>query len=419
MYILLALLAQVAADWVEISQQHYMKPFQSTVSEIYVEGTTRGSMVYHNVSLSHSWKKGSVNKSPKLGSVQRIHPTIHAVKAPSMQGMLTHSLHNNHEGIDDYESDQMDFKNIFQPASESILDISDEIGGKTKQFYTQRPITKHSFVTKNFGYTEITTEAIRSKYILQTNRHKPSTEKAQIFKKNSNEATNEQVSSEYTTNRAIEIFTNLRHHDHKTHNKHSQVKHAPTRDQNVYSEKNKVPAIDQIINPNNRYQEFHEEHLDSSSVANEEADVTIEEEKHGPVNSNNFESSQNHSVENMLKFLKVISQTIKRNTHGSVTSKTKYLQNLKDSILANIEERIESLWPERRSRRRRAARGHLEIPSSESALMSISFLTFAVFLIKLVLQLIQTYKNKTMMVAPTVVAAVGRAAAAASSSPKP
>ncbi|KAL4720270.1 hypothetical protein ACJJTC_002864 [Scirpophaga incertulas] len=197
------------------------------------------------------------------------------------------------------------------------------------------------------------------------------------------------------------------------------VKHAPTRDQNVYSEKNKVPAIDQIINPNNRYQEFHEEHLDSSSVANEEADVTIEEEKHGPVNSNNFESSQNHSVENMLKFLKVISQTIKRNTHGSVTSKTKYLQNLKDSILANIEERIESLWPERRSRRRRAARGHLEIPSSESALMSISFLTFAVFLIKLVLQLIQTYKNKTMMVAPTVVAAVGRAAAAASSSPKP
>lgn len=47
------------------------------------------------------------------------------------------------------------------------------------------------------------------------------------------------------------------------------------------------------------------------------------------------------------------------------------------------------MWPDdgdsTRFRRSAEARGHVEVPSSEGALMTISFLTFAVFLIKLVL----------------------------------
>uniref|UniRef100_A0A2H1W487 SFRICE_005120 n=1 Tax=Spodoptera frugiperda TaxID=7108 RepID=A0A2H1W487_SPOFR len=76
------------------------------------------------------------------------------------------------------------------------------------------------------------------------------------------------------------------------------------------------------------------------------------------------------------------------------------------------QDRIDATWPDddsagarRRSRSAHAtARGHVHFPSSESALMTISFLTFAVFLIKLVLQVIHTYKNKAMMVAPLLVA---------------
>lgn len=61
------------------------------------------------------------------------------------------------------------------------------------------------------------------------------------------------------------------------------------------------------------------------------------------------------------------------------------------------ERRIDEAWPddaegaqgaegaERGRRRRRGARGHVDFPSSEGALMSISFLTFAVFLIKLIM----------------------------------
>ncbi|XP_026486706.2 uncharacterized protein LOC113393838 [Vanessa tameamea] len=126
------------------------------------------------------------------------------------------------------------------------------------------------------------------------------------------------------------------------------------------------------------------------------------------------------TLSGMWKLMKLVTETIYKNTHRTFKSKIKYLEGLKTTILTSIEERVENIWPDdiehRGSRKRRArsaeARGHIEFPSSETTLMTISFLTFAVFLIKLVLQVIHTYKNKTMMVAPAVFAAVGRAAAA-------
>ncbi|XP_013135449.1 PREDICTED: uncharacterized protein LOC106100930 [Papilio polytes] len=119
------------------------------------------------------------------------------------------------------------------------------------------------------------------------------------------------------------------------------------------------------------------------------------------------------AMETLVKFLKVVSQTIKLGTRRTFKSKLRYLEDLRDSLLADIDTRIESAFPDDDERRQRRAagvsRGHVEFPSSESALMTISFLTFAVFLIKLVLQVIHTYKAKTMMVTPAVVATVGRA----------
>ncbi|CAD0204076.1 unnamed protein product [Chrysodeixis includens] len=133
-------------------------------------------------------------------------------------------------------------------------------------------------------------------------------------------------------------------------------------------------------------------------------------------NSTKTEKNKVNTIENVLKFMTVVADTISKNSRRSFGGKVSYLQDLKDSILANIEDRIEETWPDedsagarRHSRSAHASpRGHVHIPSSESALMTISFLTFAVFLIKLVLQVIHTYKNKAMMVAPLVVAAAGR-----------
>ncbi|KPI92138.1 hypothetical protein RR46_13359 [Papilio xuthus] len=124
--------------------------------------------------------------------------------------------------------------------------------------------------------------------------------------------------------------------------------------------------------------------------------------------------TKTNPMETLIKFLKMVSQTIKHGTRRTFKSKIRYLEDLRDTLMANIEARIDSAFPDDSDdrRRRRSARlesrGHVEFPSSESALMTISFLTFAVFLIKLVLQVIHTYKAKTMMVTPAVVATVGR-----------
>ncbi|XP_047512906.1 uncharacterized protein LOC125054824 [Pieris napi] len=126
----------------------------------------------------------------------------------------------------------------------------------------------------------------------------------------------------------------------------------------------------------------------------------------------NTSVSADNKMERVWEAVKLVADTISKKTHRGFKSKVRYLEDLKDTITASIEGHIDRLWPDDedsgRSRRSTESRGHVEVPSSEGALMTISFLTFAVFLIKLVLQVIHAYKQKGMMVTPAVLAAVGR-----------
>ncbi len=78
------------------------------------------------------------------------------------------------------------------------------------------------------------------------------------------------------------------------------------------------------------------------------------------------------------------------------------LTEFRDSLMTAINGQIKKLWkmqPSDESRKRvkrtfAEKSGVMDFPSSEGALLSICFLTFAVFLIKLVLQVIRTVKMK-------------------------
>ncbi|GAB0095157.1 hypothetical protein DMENIID0001_105120 [Sergentomyia squamirostris] len=109
----------------------------------------------------------------------------------------------------------------------------------------------------------------------------------------------------------------------------------------------------------------------------------------------------------LLNFLKNIQESFMSKTKRSIGDKLKYLQTIRDKLLIEIEKRITALWPpdapprpppKKRSKRHfdlsSGSEGHMEFPSSEGALMTICFLTFAVFLIKLVLHVINTIKSK-------------------------
>ncbi|XP_058127682.1 uncharacterized protein LOC131291152 [Anopheles ziemanni] len=92
-------------------------------------------------------------------------------------------------------------------------------------------------------------------------------------------------------------------------------------------------------------------------------------------------------------------------TAHTIGDKIRTLAGLRDQLLSSIEKRIAALWAAPAGHgRRRVKRGWMDphggdphamdFPSAEGALLTISFLTFAVFLIKLVLQVINTIKAK-------------------------
>ena len=102
-----------------------------------------------------------------------------------------------------------------------------------------------------------------------------------------------------------------------------------------------------------------------------------------------------------LKFLKSIQDSFTSRTAKTINDKIKMLREFRDNLILTINQRIKSLWKtqskaEKINKHNRMKRtlgggggwmeqGGMDFPSAESALLSISFLTFAVFLIKLVL----------------------------------
>ncbi|GJQ66541.1 hypothetical protein Trydic_g4526 [Trypoxylus dichotomus] len=92
-----------------------------------------------------------------------------------------------------------------------------------------------------------------------------------------------------------------------------------------------------------------------------------------------------------IPFIENVQSSLLKNAHQGTKSKISLLQQLKYNLLFNIKENINKLW---RPGSARSAReyydkddeGHIDFPSNEGALMTIGFLTFAVFLIKLVLE---------------------------------
>ncbi|XP_066249560.1 uncharacterized protein [Euwallacea similis] len=85
----------------------------------------------------------------------------------------------------------------------------------------------------------------------------------------------------------------------------------------------------------------------------------------------------------------------------SLQDKTQHLDNLSGAILDEIKERLIQLFKPPINIKNQESRlykdfeeSHVDYPSNEGALMTIGFLTFAVFLIKLVLKVIYALKLK-------------------------
>lgn len=84
------------------------------------------------------------------------------------------------------------------------------------------------------------------------------------------------------------------------------------------------------------------EQKNASAAKNENDDTHYQEDEIRDTTNKNKQASSilnisnKDRIESVIKFLKIIAETITRNTHNSFKSKIKYLQELQNSILFNI-----------------------------------------------------------------------------------
>ncbi|XP_054726791.1 uncharacterized protein LOC129236428 [Anastrepha obliqua] len=108
------------------------------------------------------------------------------------------------------------------------------------------------------------------------------------------------------------------------------------------------------------------------------------------------EGMQYPSLRGFLNFLKSVQRSWVKQSRLSIEQKINKLKRLKNKMMHLIEDQFNMIWtPKVHMRRKRGLldESNLNFPP-EAALISINFLTFAVFLIKLVLQVVHIIKSK-------------------------
>ncbi|XP_052744205.1 uncharacterized protein LOC112050547 [Bicyclus anynana] len=452
MFALLLLLTQVSGDWVEISQNHYRK---DPVHPAHFDYTTKSNSIYKNNSITEKqWHRGVVDKVSK-GNIRPVqHPSVKASSVKIRHGDDRFIKYSN-----DYKTTEADYSFVSAKPNIQKFKTYDEDFEQTKHPYS-KPIKKLETLPTNLNrrkyfdekYSEDENDVINQEKQVQISEPPLAIPKKNMdeinFSENDNfftratpklgASTSNSRHSNFVNNKDLSNpkikLSNMEDDRHVVENDIKRVlqSDAENSDEIESYVKNLQPLRE--LNSSNTFRNIGlgKKHITktageieepvqnndkegSSSI--DEVTTNYKAEDHIPKSISNVTNSK--TMKGMWKLLKLVTDTIYKNTHRSFKGKIKYLENLKTTILKSIEEQIDRAWPDdhvdvQNSRRSRAAqaRGHVEFPSSESTLMTISFLTFAVFVIKLVLQVIHTYKNKTMMVTPAVVAAVGRAAAA-------
>lgn len=117
------------------------------------------------------------------------------------------------------------------------------------------------------------------------------------------------------------------------------------------------------------------------------------------MNNKQYRPFSDVSFPSFIKFIKRIQESFAIRTAKTIGEKIKMLVHFRDQLMLTINKQISRLWKgqsqAKKSFQKRTKRtlgmdighssGAMDFPSAEGALLSICFLTFAVFLIKLVL----------------------------------
>ncbi|VVC87747.1 unnamed protein product [Leptidea sinapis] len=350
--------ALVTSDWVEISQHYQRQQPLRTLHHNDVEYNRS----YRNQSLNIQWNRAAVNKVSNVGNVRKV--PYASVKTPS---------------IKPYNFQQFDSFKFLKTTPQT--DLIPEINRNSTK---QNPEESHDIEAINFNNAIATLE----------DNYNMVSEKVTSTKNLVNITKNIQTLSDKTTENAKspnQVYVNTINESADANVNIEYITESIENILNSKANKNHINKEEQEENKTNMTTAQKE----LNYVENVKSSGTKGDDDNNEQIRNNPEPSKN-KFENLWNVIRTITESVLQNTKSTFQGKVIYLDTLKNTILSNIEYLIEHTWPDdqsssSRERRSAEARGHVEIPSSESALMTISFLTFAVFLIKLVL--VNNYLN--------------------------
>lgn len=421
MFITLLIISQVGGEWVQISQQHYRKPYRptqfSTQDKIFEldETTPKSNRVYVNQTLpDYNWDKNS-DIYPK-GIITRVQINNEENAAhygdrekSSVKQVLRNSNVNTnpiavHENgfVGEEENDAYDFKfarpniyneNIDRPETTTKLIKHNVNKFQNSQHEFKRPsvidsgedvfedsyhvipkmgsVKRVQLDSRNVRTPIMKIQTIKSEEKDPTgneglyNQHEP---KSQVpsNKQDRNKTLRDTANNKdhILVQNNTDIITSYNAYEKGKFNQQSESNGTKT----IYSATNDLNSketlkVNQLTNIRlqepafvTKVEEFNDESeavvsndplTDSSELHTGKPSVQPQKgtPENGNNNNNRYESKSNNTMtnlykvntmENVLKFMAVVADTIKSHTRRSVGSKIRYLQNLQDTILANI-----------------------------------------------------------------------------------
>lgn len=409
MFLILLIVTQAVAEWVEISQQHYRKPIHTysihnpftTSDRMEVEKTTQSWT--HNKSVSeYGWKKGS-KMQPNFENLNRVQlkgatKAVEAVniqehKYPDYNGDEFHLMTNY--GV---TRSTVEFSNSVK--QKGIVEKVTNIGSVERVSLNNTPIKSpvvnikgdRETVTKN-PYEELDinnekrlhdpnkvldTKSYKRRIYVNNLRNQINTEQTNAFPEDGEEIfTTEgqmlrrhprpELTDDINLRKRLtpgitekkQIFnTSASNVDESTKIQHNKELHKQSMKESheIYksessnkineSPSNKVPDTKHIKNHikviNYDQNILKKGDQDGNFGVENEINENIEQKRNRHTNQGAQQVKETESqnkignMENMLKIMKVVADTISQNTRRSFGGKMRYLHDLKDTILDNI-----------------------------------------------------------------------------------
>lgn len=371
------ILLEVSSEWVEITQQSYRKPINSQIRK------PEESIYSNQTILDNNWKN-SIHKSHSA-NIKLLKVPASNFHQSSTGGTFTIETIDTSEGSDEFGfNEKMPIINRDYGVIQKVSNLGSVERVQLPKSPVRSPISRYSEATipsnnpvgfqkvkkiinpfQYKGDNHFETDLIQDKAvrlnkikvgdnvehrILSTQPKTPSNNNVSrpntFIRSTLTPPTTTNFKNLHSTNyfknkQQSNIFITAKG-NHDMHKSTINISH----DKIIENKASTIPTFD-VTNEFENKKDEESAKLNNTNIQNENPTNKLssipEEHKSNNTRDKVFvNETQDNAMENVMKFINVVADTISKNTKRSVESKMRYLEDLKETILANIGEYMRS-----------------------------------------------------------------------------